>query len=231
MGPDRADHGIGLTSRTENHGTDLHEWLASAGREKRGTVRHVKVAGRVRYPERYRGQNGTSSHRSNGRIRNLAYTRCWNNTRCNHCIQEPQSFKSRNIQIRTFRTLFLSDIHLGTRGCQAEPLRDFLRHHQTETRGHRAILLTSMIFASLHLTFGVDTVAITFFASIVFGYVYLYQKNLAGVVLMHYWFGVLAALMVAIWRAIVRQARCASAPIQSSCATARDCRARGLSSR
>ena len=32
-----------------------------------------------------------------------------------------------------YRTLFLSDIHLGTRGCQAELLLDFLRHNDAET--------------------------------------------------------------------------------------------------
>lgn len=31
-----------------------------------------------------------------------------------------------------YRTIFLSDIHLGTRGCQAERLLDFLRHHEAE---------------------------------------------------------------------------------------------------
>jgi len=31
-----------------------------------------------------------------------------------------------------FRTLFLSDIHLGTRGCQAEMLIDFLREHDAD---------------------------------------------------------------------------------------------------
>ena len=31
------------------------------------------------------------------------------------------------------RTLFLSDIHLGTRGCQAERLLEFLRHYETAT--------------------------------------------------------------------------------------------------
>ena len=31
------------------------------------------------------------------------------------------------------RTLFLSDIHLGTRGCQAERLLDFLRHYDADT--------------------------------------------------------------------------------------------------
>lgn len=35
--------------------------------------------------------------------------------------------------IRTFRTLFLSDIHLGTKGCQAALLLDFLRHHDADT--------------------------------------------------------------------------------------------------
>lgn len=34
---------------------------------------------------------------------------------------------------RHFRTLFLSDLHLGTRGCQAHLLLDFLRYHDAET--------------------------------------------------------------------------------------------------
>jgi len=34
---------------------------------------------------------------------------------------------------RHFRTLFLSDVHLGTRGCQAHLLIDFLRYHEAET--------------------------------------------------------------------------------------------------
>ncbi|MEL6168204.1 MAG: UDP-2,3-diacylglucosamine diphosphatase [Pseudomonadota bacterium] len=32
-----------------------------------------------------------------------------------------------------YRTLFLSDIHLGTRGCQADLLLDFLDHHDADT--------------------------------------------------------------------------------------------------
>jgi Calcineurin-like phosphoesterase len=32
-----------------------------------------------------------------------------------------------------YRTLFLSDIHLGTRGCQANLLLDFLKHNEAET--------------------------------------------------------------------------------------------------
>jgi UDP-2,3-diacylglucosamine pyrophosphatase LpxH len=34
--------------------------------------------------------------------------------------------------VRRFRTLFLSDLHLGTRGSQAELLLDFLKHHDAE---------------------------------------------------------------------------------------------------
>ena len=34
---------------------------------------------------------------------------------------------------RRFRALFISDVHLGTRGCQAERLLDFLRHHDADT--------------------------------------------------------------------------------------------------
>jgi UDP-2,3-diacylglucosamine pyrophosphatase LpxH len=34
---------------------------------------------------------------------------------------------------RRVRTLFLSDIHLGTRGCQAEKLLDFMRHYEADT--------------------------------------------------------------------------------------------------
>jgi UDP-2,3-diacylglucosamine pyrophosphatase LpxH len=33
---------------------------------------------------------------------------------------------------KKFRTLFLSDIHLGTRGCRADMLLDFLREHDAE---------------------------------------------------------------------------------------------------
>jgi UDP-2,3-diacylglucosamine pyrophosphatase LpxH len=36
-------------------------------------------------------------------------------------------------EARRFRTLFLSDLHLGTRGLQAELLLDFLKHHDAAT--------------------------------------------------------------------------------------------------
>src|ERR1700704_2602837 len=34
---------------------------------------------------------------------------------------------------REYRALFISDVHLGTRGCQAERLLDFLRYHDADT--------------------------------------------------------------------------------------------------
>ncbi len=36
-------------------------------------------------------------------------------------------------ETRQFRTLFVSDVHLGARGCQAERLLDFLRYHDADT--------------------------------------------------------------------------------------------------
>jgi UDP-2,3-diacylglucosamine pyrophosphatase LpxH len=35
--------------------------------------------------------------------------------------------------IRKFRALFISDVHLGTRGCQADRFLDFLRWHDADT--------------------------------------------------------------------------------------------------
>ena len=35
--------------------------------------------------------------------------------------------------IRRYRTIFISDVHLGTRGCQAELLLDFIRHVECDT--------------------------------------------------------------------------------------------------
>ena len=36
-------------------------------------------------------------------------------------------------RVQRVRTLFLSDIHLGTKGCQADELLDFLRHYEADT--------------------------------------------------------------------------------------------------
>ena len=35
--------------------------------------------------------------------------------------------------MRSYRTVFISDLHLGTRGCQAELLLDFIRHIECDT--------------------------------------------------------------------------------------------------
>jgi len=35
-------------------------------------------------------------------------------------------------EVKKYRTIWISDIHLGTRGCKAEFLLDFLRYHESE---------------------------------------------------------------------------------------------------
>ncbi len=37
------------------------------------------------------------------------------------------------VETRAFRSLFISDVHLGTKGCKAEHLLDFLKHHDADT--------------------------------------------------------------------------------------------------
>jgi len=46
-----------------------------------------------------------------------------------------QEIKHRGTRARhaSVRTLFISDVHLGARGCQADRLLDFLRYHDAET--------------------------------------------------------------------------------------------------
>jgi UDP-2,3-diacylglucosamine pyrophosphatase LpxH len=44
-------------------------------------------------------------------------------------LPEPRSFRPK----RKFRTVWISDVHLGTRGCNAELLLDFLRSIECET--------------------------------------------------------------------------------------------------
>jgi UDP-2,3-diacylglucosamine pyrophosphatase LpxH len=38
-----------------------------------------------------------------------------------------------NESTRRYRTIFMSDLHLGTRGCQADLILDFLRHNDADT--------------------------------------------------------------------------------------------------
>jgi len=46
--------------------------------------------------------------------------------------EAPDSF-TESFALQHFRTIFISDVHLGTRGCQAELLLDFIRHVECET--------------------------------------------------------------------------------------------------
>lgn len=47
-----------------------------------------------------------------------------------HHSVEPDAFET---AARHYRTIFISDIHLGTRGCQAERLLDFLKKTESDT--------------------------------------------------------------------------------------------------
>src|SRR5215470_14212607 len=40
---------------------------------------------------------------------------------------------SKTYETHRYRTLFLSDLHLGTRGCQAHLILDMLRHVEADT--------------------------------------------------------------------------------------------------
>src|SRR5262245_57238780 len=37
------------------------------------------------------------------------------------------------LEPRRFRTIWLSDVHLGIRDCKADALLDFLKHHESDT--------------------------------------------------------------------------------------------------
>lgn len=43
-----------------------------------------------------------------------------------------KGFKVSDPGLRRFRSVFISDVHLGTRGCQAELLLDFIRHMECD---------------------------------------------------------------------------------------------------
>lgn len=47
-------------------------------------------------------------------------------------VDEPHELSGDHEPSR-YRTVFISDIHLGTPGCQAEALLDFLKHHPSDT--------------------------------------------------------------------------------------------------
>ena len=43
-----------------------------------------------------------------------------------------ESFKNRIDKILNYKSIWISDLHLGTRGCQSELLLEFIRHTQSE---------------------------------------------------------------------------------------------------
>jgi len=49
-----------------------------------------------------------------------------------HTSQDPSTLDA-DPDPRHYRTIWISDIHLGTAGCQAERLLDFLRRHDSDT--------------------------------------------------------------------------------------------------
>lgn len=113
-------------------------------------------------------------------------------------FRDPIPAAERPVQITTLFVLqYLAHCifqEIGARGLIQGLFQKFL----DDRRGHRSVLLSSTIFASLHVALGADAVVLTFFAGIIFGYAYLWQKNLAGVIIIHFWFGQLAAFMVAL---------------------------------
>lgn len=113
-------------------------------------------------------------------------------------FKEPIAPEDRPVQITAFFLvqyfLHATVQEIGARGLLQGMFQRFL----DDKRGHWAVALSSVIFASMHIVFGASAVLLTFVASLGFGYLYLYQRNLAGVVILHYGLGVIAAILVAL---------------------------------
>jgi UDP-2,3-diacylglucosamine pyrophosphatase LpxH len=50
-----------------------------------------------------------------------------------HDAGEAKTTTSHRLRVREYRTIWISDVHLGTRGCKAEILLDFLKWTEAET--------------------------------------------------------------------------------------------------
>ncbi len=48
-------------------------------------------------------------------------------------MEKPPPASDAPVERRKYRTIFMSDLHLGTRGCQSQLILDFLRHHDADT--------------------------------------------------------------------------------------------------
>lgn len=77
------------------------------------------------------------------------------------------------------------------RGLIQRSFQEFLQ----DKVGFQSVLLTSVIFAMLHLHFGLFAFFITLVSSLVFGAFFLRHQNLAGVTLLHFTAGICATAM------------------------------------
>jgi len=77
------------------------------------------------------------------------------------------------------------------RGLIQRSFQEFLQ----DDLGLQSVLLTSIIFAMLHLHFGLFAFFITLASSLVFGAFFLRHQNLAGVTLLHFTAGICATAM------------------------------------
>ncbi len=73
-------------------------------------------------------------------------------------------------------------------------LQGSLQRFFDDGRGTKAVLMSSALFALLHIHFGFAAVALTFVSSVPLGLLYLRHQNLLGVTLVHWMLGVVAFL-------------------------------------
>lgn len=62
-----------------------------------------------------------------------------------------------------------------------------------DKKGFWAVLLTAVFFSIAHIPFGLVAIAATFIGNIVLGLIFLRTRNLAGITLVHYFFGAILA--------------------------------------
>lgn len=76
---------------------------------------------------------------------------------------------------------------LVARGIMQNAIQQFLR----DEKGHKTVFVSALAFGVMHAHLGLGVVFATAVGSIGFGYLYLHQKNLVGVTIVHYSTGVL----------------------------------------
>lgn len=69
-------------------------------------------------------------------------------------------------------------------------LQSSLQRFLNDSRGLKTILITAVLFAVFHLSRGLVAGMVAFMGSLFFGYIYLKQKNLIGVTIVHYIVGI-----------------------------------------